>query len=595
MKINKKKCETIFFNISFLFRYSWKISKRIFTASVLSTVFNTVEPFVPLLFSGIILDELTAQKRWNVVVQEILALVAIELVLRLLRLGLSVFINMSVNQCDMMNGIDYAGHFLDMDYEKLEDGTVRDLQQKVSRNVRANSFIYEDMGKVMTGLLQLVGYSWLIFSLHPLILLLVALVIVSNYFLSLRSEKNKYSVQPQKASMERKSEYLFHVMTDFSFAKEVRINRASVWLSGKVEEVLGKYSSEVKGYYRKEAAVKLLSAFVDAVQLLLLYGYAAWQAVIGQITVGNFSVYVGAVLNFSGAFASLAEGAAHIRFLSDYVEEYREYIKLAAPSGREKQTVRISGREERYVIEFRNVSFRYPNTERMVLKNVSLTISDGEKLAVVGRNGAGKSTFIKLLCRLYEPTEGKILYNGTDISSICYADYVRLLSVVFQDYCLFAFSVKDNMILNQEYDKQKAAEAIRKSGLQKKVDALPLGIDTSVGREFDENGIEFSGGEGQKLVMARAYYRDAPIVILDEPTAALDAASESEIYMHFKEIMGDRTAIFISHRLASARFCDKVAVFDDGRMVEYGTHESLMKQNGLYEEMFRRQAEYYRG
>ena len=151
------------------------------------------------------------------------------------------------------------------------------------------------------------------------------------------------------------------------------------------------------------------------------------------------------------------------------------------------------------------------------------------------------------------------------------------------------------MILNQEYDAQKAEEAIRKSGLQKKVGDLPLGIDTSVGKEFDENGIEFSGGEGQKLVMARAYYRDAPIVILDEPTAALDAASESEIYMHFKEIMGDRTAIFISHRLASARFCDNVAVFDDGRMVEYGTHETLMKRNGLYEEMFRRQAEYYRG
>ena len=287
MKINKKKSGTIFKNFFFLFRYSWKISKKIFAASMFSTVFNTVEPFVPLLFSGIILDELTGQKRWNVVVQEILALVAIELVLRLLRLGLSVFINMSVNQCDMLNGISYAGHFLDMDYEKLEDGTVRDLQQKVSRNVRANSFIYEDMGKVMTGLFQLIGYSWLIFSLHPLILLLVALVIVSNYFLSLRSERNKYSVQPQKASLERKSEYLFRVMTDFSFAKEVRINRASVWLSGKVEEVLGKYSSEVKGYYRKEAAVKLISAFVDAIQLLLLYGYAAWQALLGQITVGN--------------------------------------------------------------------------------------------------------------------------------------------------------------------------------------------------------------------------------------------------------------------------------------------------------------------
>ena len=246
------------------------------------------------------------------------------------------------------------------------------------------------------------------------------------------------------------------------------------------------------------------------------------------------------------------------------------------------------------MIEFRDVSFSYPHTERKVLDHISLVISDREKLAVVGINGAGKTTFIKLLCRLYEPTEGVILYNGTDISTIRYEDYVKKLSVVFQDFQLLAFSMEDNVVLNQRCDREKVLEAVRRSGLEDKLKKLPKGLDTSVGKDFDEEGVEFSGGEGQKLVTARAYYKNAPIVIFDEPTAALDPISENHVYQNFREIMKGKMAIFISHRLASTRFCDRIAVFRQGQIVEYGTHEQLMGREGLYREMFDKQAEYYK-
>ena len=229
-----------------------------------------------------------------------------------------------------------------------------------------------------------------------------------------------------------------------------------------------------------------------------------------------------------------------------------------------------------------------------MLSNVSLTIRDKEKLSIVGSNGAGKTTLIKLLCCLYEPTEGVILYNGIDISTIPYEDYIRKLSVVFQDFQLFAFTMEENIVLNRERDEEQLLEAVRKSGLEEKLKSLPKGAATPVGKDFDEEGIEFSGGEGQKLVTARAYYKNAPVVVLDEPTAALDPISENQMYCRFHEIMKDKTAIFISHRLASTRFCDRIAVFSEGKIVECGTHEQLMDRQGLYCEMFQKQAAYYK-
>lgn len=250
--------------------------------------------------------------------------------------------------------------------------------------------------------------------------------------------------------------------------------------------------------------------------------------------------------------------------------------------------------EERYTIEFKNVSFKYPNTEKFVLKDVSIKIESGTRLSIVGYNGAGKTTFIKLLCRLYKPTSGVIYLNGVDISTIDFDKYRDILAVIFQDYQLFSFSIKENIDLDSEYDESRVNEAIEKSGLKEKIESLSKGLNTSIGREFDEEGIEFSGGECQKLAIARAIYKDAPLIILDEPASALDPIAEYDVYKRFSELAAGKCAVYISHRLSSTRFTDKIAVFSDGEICEYGSHNELMQiEGGVYRNMFDMQAQYY--
>jgi len=250
--------------------------------------------------------------------------------------------------------------------------------------------------------------------------------------------------------------------------------------------------------------------------------------------------------------------------------------------------------EDSFTFEFRNVSFKYPSTEKMILKNVNIKLSAGESLSLVGINGAGKSTFVKLLCRFYEPTEGEILLNGMPVNQIPYDQYMKLFSVVFQDFKLFSYSVQENITMSDTADLEKLDRCIELAGIKEKISSLKDGISAYMSKQFDSEGVEFSGGEGQKVAIARALYKDACIVILDEHTSALDPIAEYDIYKRFSELAEGKCALYISHRLSSTRFTDKIAVFSDGELCEYGTHKELITiQDGIYKEMFEMQAQYY--
>ncbi len=272
-----------------------------------------------------------------------------------------------------------------------------------------------------------------------------------------------------------------------------------------------------------------------------------------------------------------------------------------AEGGKQPRTVTESGIQLRptdgrtkYEVEFRGVSFRYPGTETWTLKHISLTFSAGERLAVVGQNGSGKTTFIKLLCRLYEPDEGSILLNGTDIREYDIEEYRKIFSVVFQDYQLFSFSLAQNVAAATEPDGNRVTECLQRAGFGGRLSGMPLGTETCLYKDFEENGVEISGGEAQKIALARALYKDAPIVVLDEPTAALDPAAEYEIYSRFNDIVGNKAAIYISHRLSSCRFCDDIAVFNKGELVQRGSHEELVcRKEGKYFELWSAQAQHY--
>lgn len=274
------------------------------------------------------------------------------------------------------------------------------------------------------------------------------------------------------------------------------------------------------------------------------------------------------------------------------MDEYLDY--LALPEVKKKGTIPVQKRRDgKFLLEFRNVSFRYPGAEEYALKNVNVRLEIGERVALVGPNGSGKTTFVKLLTRLYDPTQGEILLNNVDIRKYRYEEYLRLFSVVFQDFQIFSFAAGEYIAAGTQMDRRRVMDAVRRSGLAELIERMPDGLDTPLGRDFSDEGFEISGGEAQKMAMARAIYKNAPFVILDEPTAALDPLAENEIYTGFHEIIGNKTALFISHRLSACRFAKEILVFENGDVIQRGSHEQLQKVPGLYQKMWEAQAKYY--
>lgn len=331
----------------------------------------------------------------------------------------------------------------------------------------------------------------------------------------------------------------------------------------------------------------------DVVRSVLIYGFVTGKAVTGAVSAGALVQDVQSFYRIQQGFNMAIENLTKIdncmfplKLIYDFLDIPDEKYAGSLPT--EKRD------DNEYEFAFHNVSFRYPASEEYVLKNINLKWKIGEKMALVGRNGSGKSTLIKLLCRLYDPTEGVITLNGIDIRKYDMKEYMDLFSVVFQDSKLFSFPLAENVAASMTYDSEKVVDCVNRSGLGDRLPAMPDGIHTCLYKDFDEKGVEISGGEAQKLTLARAIYKGSPFVILDEPTAALDPVAENEIYVKFNEMVGTRTAIYISHRLSSCCFCDDIMVLDKGRLIERGTHEELVKRDGIYSQMWQAQSAYYR-
>ena len=489
--------------------------------------------------------------------------------------------------------MDQHTKWLHMDYDKFENGRVRDLEARSVSAAEPRNFAEDKVLGFISNLIRLGGYTYIIMSLHPIMILFILTVIAANTLIARRSAKLGYEYTTAMTRLSRRFNYIFRTMVDFKVGKDVRINGADSWLKSKFEKESEEYIRDHRAQQRKLLGINTLSDIIGLIQTVVMYGYCGYLAISGGITVGSFTVFLGALTAFTGTFNEFVKRFPALGLLSKYIDDYREFLRCAEHEGKELETSDISALPEHCDIEFVNVSFKYPDTDRYVLKNINIKIKAGERLSIVGYNGAGKSTFIKLLCRFYKPTEGKILLGGVDISTYPLPEYRRRLAVVFQDYQLFYMSVRYNIVLNLEEDPERVRKALAESGILEKIEGLENGIDTSYGRILYYHSRDFSGGETQKIACARAYYRDSPIVILDEPTSALDPVAETQLYGRFNEIIGDKTAVYISHRLASVKFCDSIAVFADGELVERGTHAELMKKNGIYADMFTKQAHYY--
>ena len=346
----------------------------------------------------------------------------------------------------------------------------------------------------------------------------------------------------------------------------------------------------------EKGKVGVLAAAANMTERLcsgLVYLLVCLKAYGGAFGIGAVTQYISAVTALSHNLEEFLGAIGEVNTNWEFLKKTFDF--LDTPNDMYQGSLTVEKRNDcQYEVEFKDVSFCYPGTDRKVLDHVNLKFRIGEKLAIVGENGSGKSTFIKLLCRLYDPTEGEILLNGINIKKYKYKEYMSVFSVVFQDFKLFALPLGQNVAASTEYDADKVQECLKLAGFDVHSDRMKKGLDTWLYKDCDADGVNISGGEEQKIALARALYQNAAFLILDEPTAALDPIAEAEVYSSFNEIVGDRTAVYISHRLSSCRFCDEIVVFDQGRIVQQGTHEELVEQtNCKYYELWSAQAKYY--
>jgi len=487
-----------------------------------------------------------------------------------------------------------AEHTMQMDFEHTEDPEALDQLNRAKEGISWYSGgvvgVLNSVYALIGNIAVLLGVSTIILVTCPLLLpvQVLGLVLISIF----NAKNNKIEIESYKdlAGINRIFGYFLFQLADFSYGKEIRLYDSAEMMLKKTDvesrKMAGVWTTMAEKQCKNAWAMDVVNAARDGIS----YFYIGLLALLKKISVGDFSMCITSASELYQGMIGVVQGCQDIAKRCVYAHQFIKLLEY--PVALEKGDKKVTG--EKHVIEFSHVSFKYPRSEQYVLKDINLKITSGEHLSVVGLNGAGKTTFIKLLCRLYDVTEGEILIDGINIKEYSEEEYRKLFAVVFQDFQLFAFSLKDNIALGDIAKEDEVNRVLELSGFYEDAQKLPQGLDTMLYKSFDEKGTELSGGQQQKTAIARALYKNAPIVILDEPTAALDPVAEYDIYRRFDTLVGGKTAIYISHRLSSCKFCDRIAVFAENTIKEYGTHEELVdKKNGIYAELFAAQAQYY--
>ena len=585
----------MFKSFMFLLKLIWRFNKKYIFYAALFQIVTALVPLTGVVMPKYIIDELTGLQRVEYLAVYVGALVLINLVGSILLAYLEGAMFTSKSEVFSSFECMMAEKLMTCDFESLEDPGFLDVKEKAHRILYAEG---QGFGAVLDHAFNIAGkvfiFAGLVGVLSTLniwmVLVFVALVLLNSAVES-RVQKRYVSWDIEKAPIERRSAYLLNIIENFEYGKEERIYGLKDFLISRVAKHLGEsdafYKRQTRELNKSQYFTAVTSFFRDAIS----YIYLISKVIAGSIQIGSFTMYVGAVSQFSTAMNDMMSSIVNIRRFGLYYDELNKYINMPQTMREGEKTVDNETGE--YTIKFENVSFRYPGSEIYALKNVNITITPSEKLSIVGENGAGKTTFVKLLLRLYDPTEGRILLNGIDIREFDYDEYQNLMAAVFQDFRLFSFTLKENVCFDKECSDEVVIDCLRRSGFGNKLDQLPKGIYTNVYKNFEEDGFEPSGGEGQKIALARALFKDTPVVILDEPTAALDPRAEYEMYQNFNKMSEGKTTIFISHRLSSSRFCDKIAVFAGGEIKEYGSHDELYSKDGMYHELFDMQAKFY--
>ena len=612
------------------FREALRLHKRAFTllnrycpglfaATALYGVVSAVIPYATIFLSARIINELSGLRRPEVLWQWVLATVACGGILALVKGALERWKSKKEDLYYPQEQKIFTDKGLSMDFSDVDRQSTQDLFSQIqqNRNWSGRGFprmmLFVQWGiESIVGILSAIALTVSLFTRtvpesagkltalnHPLFpaafVAAIAVVVTVEPWLANKGESGWLSIAEDARLGNRIFGAFGGFSRDHTKAMDIRIynqqpiaehymNQSKTFTVGGLMDRLSKGSMGI---------LSALSKAMSAVLTGIIYVFVCLKAWAGAFGVGNVTQYVGAVTSLARNIAELLKVFGDLRCNAPFLQTVFAY--LDTPNAMYQGSLTTEKRSDRqYAVEFQDVSFQYPGSETYALRHVNMKFRVGKRLAVVGENGSGKTTFIKLLCRLYDPQEGRILLNGIDIRKYNYRDYMNIFSVVFQDFQLIAQPLGANVAGSRKYDRARARKALVDAGFGSRLASMPNDLDTMLYRDIAKDGVEVSGGEAQKIAIARALYKDAPFIILDEPTAALDPIAEAEIYGKFNDIVEDRTAIYISHRLSSCKFCDEIAVFHDGQVIQQGTHEALLAdETGKYYALWNAQAQYY--
>lgn len=596
-------------------RYPGMILSRL-----ISVVWNALTPYVGIYLSALVIDELAGNRE----IERLKFLVLVTLSVAAAIALVSAFLTRWTNTRNSGEWFRFeqifAEKLFDMDFVDIDNTKTHELLSTIRQNQNGGGWglyrVIYNYETLLSSLLTLLGGITLTVSLfvsrvpdhagaytilnHPLFVLLVVAVMLAVTYLAPALSNKAGSYWARNADQHNLGNRLFGFFGWLGYDKDIaadvrmyRQDKICEKYNRNKEDTFGsrglfaKYSTGPIGLYHAA------SAAVSVIFTGVVYTFVCLKAWAGAFGLGSVTQYIASITKVSGGVSSLISTLGDMRNNAPFLNQAFAFLDI--PNTMYQGSLTVEKRRDRnYEVEFRNVSFKYPGSETYALRNVNMKFRIGKRLAVVGMNGSGKTTFIKLLCRLYDPTEGEILLNGIDIRKYNYRDYMMLFSVVFQDFKLFSLKLGENVASNVEYDRELVTDCLQKAGFAEKLATMPNGTETYLYKDYNKDGVNVSGGEAQKIAIARALYKNAPFIILDEPTAALDPIAEADIYSKFNDIAGDKTAIYISHRLSSCKFCDEIAVFHEGAVIQQGTHASLVSdENGKYYELWHAQAQYY--
>ena len=608
MKTNKNN------TITKVLKLTHRLQPGHITLIIIANIISVTGKFVPIVFGSLILDALVAHRPFEEILRYALIMISIEAFTSLTYWGLWHII--SVNGSVINEKVDQmiCEKSFVIDYDILEKRDTLDMIKKAQDGMNSNGDI-SSWASTLAGFIEhSLSIVYSIILLIPLFLpksvaltglpgflnkgysfLILFFMLAISVLVSAITKKKEGDLQHElfvsNVRVNREYGYFYNLIFDYANGKYVRLYKSQPLIEKKMNKIVEFLEGSFKRMITRMNKNQLPGVFVNYLLQAISYLYVGLKAIFGLISIGSALKFISAYSNLVDSLTRVFYIWIEMKIKAEYLSYFYDFMEIK--NKQYEGTIPTEKRDDNeFEIEFRDVSFRYPNTETFVLRHVNQKIKIGTKTAVVGKNGAGKTTFIKLLCRLYEPTEGQILLNGVDIRYYDYKDYSRIFSVVFQDFNLFSFTIGQNVACDKDFDETKVTDCLERAGFEERLKKMPEGINTSI-YQMNDKGVEISGGEAQKIAIARALYKDAPFVILDEPTSALDPVDEYEIYQHFDKMVQDKTSIYISHRMSSCRFCDNILVFDEGQVVEQGSHEELMKTGGLYSELWNAQAQYY--